>query len=440
MGQVVTAADGAGCYSTVQMKPTLALVWLLAPAVLAQGPNLSYLTDPGTELSFAECHLYMDGGSRHKISFLPVVNSKGAPCGTERYTRNVRLKAPIAFAGNGVGPEAYGAMDVAGTFVLLSYDFPDGQKASLEDRVREAASRQAAGVVLFSMREEHPFPRFAETAPGRIPEIPVIAINRHDAGLILAAAGRDAQQVFKSWEASGKSSAEILIAKLELRLDSRFDVMDTGSFTFAFEPRGIARDAATALADISEKAVRFDLELFRDAAPQWKKTFAAYFADFDSKVFFLHHWGRGLSGDAGIFMVYDGKTPDFGLAAHENAHTLIRQIWGGSSSFLTEGLGTYAEAMATDKNKSHRQTADNLRGGKLFPLDEMAKIQIGSDPRTAVAYPAAGSFVQFLIARYSLAKLKMVYQGAALSTAYGKDLPELEREWLAFLRGGVSVR
>jgi len=418
-----------------QMKPTLALVWLLAAAALAQGPSLSYLTDPGTELSFAECHVYLDGGTRHRISFLPVVNAKGAPCGTERYTRDVRLRAPIAFAGNGVGPEAYGPMDVAGTAVLLSYDFPDGQKASLEDRVREAARRKAAGVVLFSMREEHPFPRFAETVSERIPEIPAISINRRGAGLILAAAGRDPEQVFKDWESAGKSRPEMLIAKLDLRIDGRFDIIDAGSFTFAFEPRTIAHEAAAALAETSERAVRFDRELFHEAAPEWKKTFAAYFADFDSKVFFLHHWGRGMSGDAGIFMVYDGKTPDFGLAVHENAHTLIGQNWGGSSSFLSEGIATYAEAMATDKAKNHRQTAANLRAGKLFPLEEMAGIQIGSDARTTVAYPAAGSFVQFLIGKYSLGKLKTVYQGATWTAAYGKDLPALEREWLEFLRG-----
>jgi hypothetical protein len=55
---------------------------------------------------------------------------------------------------------------------------------------------------------------------------------------------------------------------------------------------------------------------------------------------------------------------------------------------------------------SHNATSK----GKLFPLGEMAKISIGSDARTDVAYPAAGSFVQFLIERYSLKKLKEIYQ------------------------------
>ena len=367
-----------------------------------------------------------------------MVNAKGAPCGTERYTKDVRLKAPIVFVGNGVGAEAYGGLDVAGKVALLGYDFPDGKEVSLEDRVREAAGRKAAGVVLFSARENHPFPLFHEETLDRIPEIPVIAIGQGDAAMILASAGRDAEQVFRAWEGDRKARPEMLIAKLDLRIDGKFRMIETGNFTFAFEPRGIAQDDAAALAAISEKAVQFDLELFHETEPRWKKIFAAYFADFDSKVFFLHHWGKGRGGDAGIFMVYDGEKPDFGLAAHENAHALIGQNWGGSSSFLSEGIGKYAEAMATDKTRNHRETAANLRAGRLFPLEEMSKIQIGTDARTAVAYPAAGSFVQFLVEKYSLRKLKGAYQGqgspAAWTSAYGKTLPELEREWLEFLR------
>jgi hypothetical protein len=422
------------------MKAQVALLGFLAPALVAQGPNLSYLADPGTDLSFAECHVYLDGGSRHKIPFLPVVNAKGAPCGTQRYTQDIRLKAPIAFAGNGAGAEAYGILNVAGTVVLLGYDFPDGNGASLEERVREAVGRKAAGVVLFSVREDHPFPRFREEAPERIPEIPVIAIGKRDAAMILASAGRDADQLFRTWETDRRVRPEMLIAKLDLRIDGKFRMIETANFTFAFEPRGIAQDDAAALAETGEKAVQFDLDLFRETEPRWKKVFTAYFADFDSKLFFLHHWGKGLSGDAGMFMVYDGQKPDFGLAAHETAHALIGQNWGGSSSFLSEGIGKYAEAMATDKVKNHRETLANLRAGKLFPLEEMAKIQIGSDARTAVAYPAAGSFVQFLIDKYSLRKLKAAYQGggspAAWIAAYGKTLPDLEREFLEFLRGG----
>ncbi len=80
----------------------LAFVLILSViALFPQGPTLSYLADPSTELAWAECRVYLAGGSQHKIPFLPVVNAKWAPCGTERYTRDIRVEAPILIAGDG---------------------------------------------------------------------------------------------------------------------------------------------------------------------------------------------------------------------------------------------------------------------------------------------------------------------------------------------------
>ncbi len=54
----------------------------------------------------------------------------------------------------------------------------------------------------------------------------------------------------------------------------------------------------------------------------WDKSFVAYFRDFDSKLCYVRHWGRGLAAPFGVFMVFGGSVPDFGLAAHENTHML----------------------------------------------------------------------------------------------------------------------
>jgi PA domain len=430
----------------------LAAALLCVPSLFAQGPRLSFLTDPDTDLGFAACHIYFDGGSRRKIPFLPVVNAKGAPCGTNRYSTDIRLKAPVVFVGDGIVREQisnpYNGLDVAGKVVMLSYDFPDklhpdSAAVTMEERVREAVKRKAAGVLLFSALAENPFPVYRETEIEKIPEIPIIVINKRNAAVILASDGRNTEETFRKWETEGNFLPGELIVQLDLRINSKFDMIDTDSFTFAFQP-GIPRAKAEALSRTNERAVSFILNLFKDTEPRWKKTFTAYFSGYDAKEFYVHHIGKGLSNDAGIFMWFDGIVPDFGLAAHENTHMLIGQNWGGSSSFLAEGIGKYAEAMATDKGSNHRITQTNLRGGKLFPLGEMAKISIGSDPRTEVAYPAAGSFVQFLVEKYSLKKLKAIYQGVAKAdddaatqaswlAVYGKSLRDLEGEWLTFL-------
>jgi len=432
---------------------TLVAYFLCVPRVFAQGPSLSFLTDPDTDLGFASCYIYFPGGAKHKIPFLPVINAKKSPCGSNRYANDIRLNAPIVFVGDGIVRSAsnspYNGIDVAAKVVMLSYDFPDktypdAANVTMEQRVREAIERKAAGVVLLSALNETPFPVYREDSLEKIPEIPIILINKRSAGVILGSDGRNVDDLFRLWENEGKFRPSELLTKIDLRMDTKFDRVESPNFTFAFQP-GIARDRAQALAQVNERAVSFVLNLFKQTTPHWNKTFTAYFIGYDAKVFYVHHWGKGLSSDAGNFLWFDGNVPEFGLAVHENTHMLMYQNWGHSSSFLNEGIAKYAEAMATDKNSNHRITQSNMREGKLFLLSEMAHISIGSDPRTPVAYPAAGSFVQFLVDKYSLNKIIEIYQrvgsagedrnavDAAWTAVYGKSLNDLEREWLTSL-------
>lgn len=84
-------------------------------------------------------------GSRHRIPFLPVVNAKGAPCGTERYTKNVRLKAPIVFAGNGIGAGSIsGAYRVDIRSAIRHAARPPGQLQAIDREARRiGVTRQA---------------------------------------------------------------------------------------------------------------------------------------------------------------------------------------------------------------------------------------------------------------------------------------------------------
>ncbi len=425
----------------------LALVWLVpATAFFPQGPTLSYLADPSTDLSWAECRVYLAGGSQHRVPFLPVINARWAPFGTERYTRDIRMDAPIVFLGDGAvrtDADPYKDLDVAGKAVMFSYDFPDSthpaleREVTFENRIRAAAAHLAGGVVAFSWAEEHPFPRFRDANLEDIPEIPVIALNRHSAEVILASGGLDAASIFERWKTQGIFKPQILISRLALRIDGAFDRVSTANFDFRFEREKINPEKVAALAEVNEKSVKFLLDLFKAEKLEWRKPLTVYFRDYDSKLFYTHHWGRGASSNAGIFMVFDGSSPSFGLAAHENAHSLLDDNWGGSSSFLSEGLGKYAEAMATEPGANDRETVAFLKQSKLLPLREMLTMNIGSDPGAEVAYPAAGSFMGYLIRQYSLSKVKALYVGInrpdIWTDVFGAALPELEKNWLASL-------
>ncbi len=421
----------------------------------AQGPKLSYLYHPNTQLSWASCYVYLDGGSRQKIPFLPMINYKRAPCGIEKYMRDINVKGPIVFIGNGIAKEGeydcYGDIDVNSKIVMFCYDFPDSIHAELEGeiskehRIDDAVSRGAAAIVLFSYEEEYPFLYYLDTEIENIPEIPIIAIQRNAAVSILASAGIVAEDIFREWRETGSVKSEELICKLDLRIDGNFDRTETENFLFVFRKELISSKDMRKLEGVNERSVKFILDLFKSEQLGWDKAFTGYFRDYDSKLFYTHHWGKGLSSSSGIFIVYDGSIPDYGLAVHENAHSLINSNWSGTTSFMNEGIAMYAEAMATEKDRNHQKTIEFLIAGELLPLKRMVAMNIGSDEGTEVAYPASGSYVGYLIESNHLGNFKDAFQLESRSKedkekestwekVFGKSLNELEMDWLDWLK------
>jgi hypothetical protein len=449
-----------------------ALLFCLASSssLQAQGPRLEFFFHPATELNWAECHLESRAGSRQRVPFLPVITTGAAraPLGTFDYTRDIDITAPIVFAGNGIvlegGHDSYhgrrddwtvGSIDMTGKAVLLSPDFPDavqenvGKDYALRRRIEEAARRGAAAVVLFTAKEGFPFLTVGYAPGAEAPRIPVITITRATASAILDAAGLDPAELFASWtEKRTPPESRDLIARLHLRIEGAFQRSETTNFLFRYRAKELDRAEMDRIAEVNERALTRILDLFKGAGDlRWTKLPAVYFSDYDSKLFYTHHWGSGLASDEGMFMVHRGGVPSLGLAAHENAHILGTRNWGGTTSFLNEGFGRYAEAMVTDPDLNDRQTAEFLRDGKLFPLEELLTHNIGRPGlKTQVGYPAAGSFVGYLIRTYGLAAFKKVWQLEARedkekakadswTAAFGRPLSELEAAWRAFLSG-----
>ena len=317
--------------------------------------------------------------------------------------------------------------------------------------MREAATRKAAAVVIFSTREEAPFLYLQDDGIDTFPDIPTIVIGRRSADALFAAAGVELGRALEEWKSSSAPKPSELIARLDLHVNGAFTKMEGPSFTLMFEP-DIAPDRIEALATINEKSVAFIVDLFKPAHVTWRKAFITYFQDFDSKLFYTHHWGSGLSSGAGVFSVLKPSTANFGLAVHENTHTLLHDNWGNSSSFFIEGLGRYAEAMATTADRDHVQAARFLRASALFPLAQMVELRIGPDARTEIAYPAAGSFVGYLIATYGLESVRRAYEleGARESAApirqdswmiaFKHSLAELEHTWVEWLTARFMER
>lgn len=444
------------------------LVLLISLPLQAQGPRTAYYFHPATVLAWAECHIGLKGGSEQRLPFLPVILTgfQRAPLGTDNYSRDIQVEAPLVFAGNGIFKKdiwdcyrgrrddyTIGEIDLAGKGVLFCYDFPDkiqekaGKDVQLNKRIAEAAVRKAAAVVLFSFKNEYPFLMVSYDREEAIPRIPVISITRTSASSILQSAGLDAESLFKQWEETGNPpESSVLITRLRLTIKGAFDKVETKNFLVRFRAGEISRETMQKIADVNEKSLRFLFGLFKDDQElRWKKLLTVYFSDYDSKLFYTHHWGSGLASDEGVFMVHRGEVPDIGLAAHENVHILSKLNWGDSTSFMNEGVGKYAEVMATDENRNDLQTLAFLKENKLFPLEDMLGFQIGiTGLKTDVGYPGAGSFVSFLIRSYGLQAFKEAFrlekrnfeEKASQDTwqkAYRKSIQDLEKEWLTWL-------
>ena len=202
------------------------------------------------------------------------------------------------------------------------------------------------------------------------------------------------------------------------------------------------------IAGVNEKAHLFITNIFKGFDFASKRSFIVYYRDYDSKIFYTHHWGKGLATVAGIFNVHEGGVPNFGLAVHENTH----QLWGANStSFLNEGVAMYAEALATDKNKNNRQTLEFMNEGQLYPLEEMMQFQIGTPgPKTVVGYPASGAFVDFSLnpmvsgsstmSFFLRVGLQKRLEGRLLEKTYSKSISELEKQWHRWLLQGAWLK
>jgi len=444
------------------------IFYFLIPSISSgQGPRVSYYYNHGTELSWANCYVYLKGGSRQRLQFLPVVNlgNYRAPVGTDNYSEDIDIDSSIVFVGNGVVDTnlnsyfgrnlkyVYAELDVTGKIVMFCYDLPDGaesvlsQEFSLETRLSEAMRRGAIGAILFSYDENYPFLAVKfEGANTR--HIPAITITKNAAAAILESAGIDGEKLLEDWIHAAKPASMALNTSLKLMIEGKFATIDTDNFKFKFRNDQFSESEREAITETNVKALAFLYGVFgSEKNLKWKKKVTVYFRHFDSKLFYTHHWGFGLASDQGAFNVQAFDTrPSFGLAVHENTHIFTNQNWTErTSSFMHEGIAKYTEALATDPDVNHKVVRGFIANGSIIPLKELIHYNIGMPgEKTIVGYPVSGSFVGFLIDEFSLDTLKSAFILEGRTTdekemestwirVYSKSLAELEKDWKGWL-------
>lgn len=159
--------------------------------------------------------------------------------------------------------------------------------------------------------------------------------------------------------------------------------------------------------------------------------------------------------DSGYVILPDiSSNPSSTILEHEVAH-LVTGRPGSSSLMLSEGIAVYLEnkfPMGLDGENEdvddgvHLPVAADIFSNEFLPvhrLDSSIRNRSGggvhTDDRDVQlrifrAYRASGSFVKFLIERYGLRKFKTLYKGASFTSVYGKDLFQLNDEWVELLK------
>lgn len=410
-------------------------MFLCFSSMAAQGPKTAYYYNSQTELSFAECNIRYPNGNKKKIGFFPVINEhKFAPMGIDGYTKDIRLNDDIVFIADGEKhsgeSDCYAKVNVANKVVMFYADFPGriGKRQSLKERISHAITERAKRVVVVSFTNQTPLYNVKMRR-----EIPVVSVNNSIARDIFREAGYDYNRMLNNWREGKIPPSEKLSLKLNLNLKGNYSRERSGNFEFAYHPDFISKETIKQIEKLNNGAIDFLLKLFAKGGLKWKKERVVYFDSFEAKIFYTGYWGVGFSSDEGVFNVLLKSNANYGLAVHENTHSLLRKNGKRFISFFDEGLARYAEAMATDRNVNNVKTIEYLISGKLFRLKEMLDFQIGKNSlETKVGYPAAGSFTEFLIDKYGLKRMFSL-NGKSLKRAFGKGTDTLEREWLGWL-------
>jgi hypothetical protein len=421
---------------------------LSGPEAVGQGPSPSYFHDLGSQIPWAECVAYQPGGSSQKIPFVPAIVTAPvrAPAGTHAYSRDVRFDSDLVFVGEGpaeTGNFAEPVPDIDGSVALMSLQ--SISSASLEERVMTLARKGAVAVVVFPKDRQVFYPTLKPELRNDFEDlIPVIGLSHETARRLFAAHSPLGEEDLQRWTEGGEAPRlGRFVPRLRCFFEGRFRRLESSQILLLSRQSAIDDAESAELLRVNERSVTFLLSLFGSSGIKWTRTPTVYFRGYDAKVFYTRHWGMGLANATGSYLLYAGQ-PDFGLVVHEHTHSLFDRAWGETVSFLTEGLAMYAQAQATDPMLCHQKTIELRETGVSVPLEELLVHEIGTPGKaTDFGYPAAGSFIEFLLQQGGLSKFEELYRearpgpdldlGALLLEIYGAPVSELEAAWISWL-------
>jgi len=396
----------------------------------AQGPDLAFFYNQDTHLPWAEASLNFKSGAKAFIKFMPVNDKYNSPAGSINYTSDMELNMPLVFI---PGNNHDTAISIKNRAILYCCD-TDKKNQNLVGSLNSMITKGAGAVILFSENDEFPFLKIRDKNVSF--PIPVITVTLSAANSMLSASGYNTKELWAAKKKGTQITIRQPIVNFSLKVKGRFAQLSSRYADIRFNPGSIDSMAIKSLLAINDSAMRFITMHFNSITPRQNKSLTTYFADYDEKLFYTAHWGKGLANDNGVFSVFDGSNTDYTLAVHELTHTFFKNNLNGNISFLAEGVAKYSEAQAVKSSINNKKTLEYLKAGNLLPLTELVKLDIGSDKNyTDMGYFSSGSFVQFLIETRGQQKFIQFWQTyQEWEKIYSLSLAQLEKEWHTWLK------
>lgn len=397
---------------------------------IAQGPRIGYYFNSSTTLSWSDARISFKSGSKQNVSYIPAVNSNYCPYGTGDYSDDVTICGKLVFLSDYKNRNAISNELLAGKVILMPYSGEERMKNGdgLLVQIRKLCQQNISAVILFSEKREIDALVLQDEELTRL-NIPIVFVDSITARNIFEASGTNFPQT-RNTDGDDFEIKE-LICSFQLNLKGNFELIESEYCTIRFNSGLVDSLSAGKLANLNDSAQAFLLQLFEPIYPVLPHQTITIFSDYDEKIFYTFHWGKGLATENGNFSVVGETVPAFQLSVHEMTHTLFYNFWGKSCSFFNEGIAMFAEAKAGTPDVNHQKTLDYLLNRELLPLQKLLELDIGGDRHfTEMGYAAAGSFTGFFIETYGMNKLPDLWKSYNnREGTFYENLNELETDW-----------
>ena len=139
-----------------------------------------------------------------------------------------------------------------------------------------------------------------------------------------------------------------------------------------------------------------------------------------------------------VIIMDGGSRSSLGVATHEITHIIVaratKDSYLGVPLWLNEGLAEYGNIEPDSGYDRYLEWAVDTN--RLFPFSSLNRFP-GNPNLTLVAYGQSKSFIEFLVSKYPRENMKNLMEeiskrksiDESFSSAYGKNLTELEKEW-----------